>query len=116
MSAGERERGSGTVLVVSAIGVLALLLGAAMALVSAVSASHRARAAADLAALAAADALVHGRAADPCAVAGTVAARNGSTVLACVVGGAAVTVTVATAPGWPGLGPARAGARAGPSP
>ena len=109
-----RERGSGTVLVVAAIGVLALLLGAALALVSAVSASHQARAAADLAALAAADARLHGRG-DPCGVASSVAGRNGSTLVVCEVGGAAVTVTVATATGWPGLGPARARARAGPS-
>jgi len=102
------------VLTVGAIGVTVLLLCGALALVSAASASHRARAAADLAALAAADALVHGGGADPCAVAGGVAADNHASLMECAVAGDTVTVAVVTAPSWPGLGAARARARAGP--
>ena len=42
---GQRERGSATVLVVMAIGVVLLCLAGALAVLSAVQASHRARAA-----------------------------------------------------------------------
>ncbi|RNI18311.1 Rv3654c family TadE-like protein [Flexivirga caeni] len=110
-----RERGSSTVLVVAGIGVVLVLLTGALALVSAVAASHRARAAADLAALAAARVVVDGSdARHPCAVAAQVAGRNHAVVTSCAVAGEDVTVTVAAAVSWPGLGPARAQARAGP--
>lgn len=112
----ERERGSATVLVVAGIGVMVLLLAGALVLTSAVVASHRARAAADLAALAGAQVLVDGDAREPCDVASGVATRNSSALVECQVAGDDLTVTVATRAGWPGLGSARARARAGPEP
>jgi secretion/DNA translocation related TadE-like protein len=111
----ERDHGSATVLVVMGIGVVLICLMGALALVSAVHASHRARAAADLSALAGAQALVDadvGR--SPCTVAANVASRNGSALVACSTDGDNLTVTVSAAVSWPGLHPARARARAGP--
>lgn len=113
---GERERGSATVLTVMAIAVVLLCLAGALALLSAVQASHRARAAADLAALAGAQVLVRGDARSPCDVAAGVAARNGGSLVECSIAGDDLTVSVATEAGWPGLGPAAARARAGPDP
>ncbi|HWC24835.1 MAG TPA: Rv3654c family TadE-like protein [Flexivirga sp.] len=113
------ERGSATVLVVMAIGVVLLCLAGALALLSAVQASHRARAAADLAALAGAQVLVGGGvggAGSPCDVAAGVAARNGAALIECSIAGDDLTVRVATRAGWPGLGRAQARARAGPEP
>ncbi|GGB26664.1 hypothetical protein GCM10011492_16150 [Flexivirga endophytica] len=111
-----RERGSATVLVVMAIGVVLLCLTGALTLLSAVHASHRARAAADLAALAGAQVLVSADTRAPCDVAAAVAARNGGSLVGCAVAGDDITVRVATPASWPGLGSARARARAGPDP
>ncbi|WP_460600089.1 Rv3654c family TadE-like protein [Flexivirga lutea] len=119
MSVGEgpgRDRGSATVLVVMGIGVVLLCLCGALALLSAVQASHRARAAADLAALAGARVLVGGAAGTPCETARVVAARNGGSLAECSIAGDDITVSVAVRARWPGLGPARARARAGPDP
>lgn len=94
-SACGRERGSGTVLaaglalVVMTAMVLMLLLAQSAVL------SSRAASAADLAALAAADALrgvTHG---EPCTIASQVAARHGAAVLGCTEG-AGQTVEVRT--------------------
>lgn len=81
-----RERGSGTVLAAG----LALVVMTAMALMlllaqSAVLAS-RAASAADLAALAAADALRGLASGEPCTVAAEVAARHGAAVVSCTEG------------------------------
>lgn len=108
------ERGSATVLGVMAIGVVLLCLMGALALLSAVQASHRARAAADLAALAGAQVLVSGDARAPCDVAAAVASRNGGALVECDIAGDDLTVAVTTRASWPGLDPARARARAGP--
>ena len=113
---GDRERGSATVLGVVAIGVVMLCLTGALALLSAVQASHRARAAADLAALAGAQVLIAADARSPCDVAANVAARNGGSLVDCSIVGDDLTVSVATTASWPGFGPARARARAGPDP
>lgn len=113
---GQRERGSATVLVVMAIGVVLLCLAGALALLSAVQASHRARAVADLSALAGAQVLVEADARSPCEVAAGVARRNGGSLVECSIVGNDVTVSVATKTSWPGLGPAHARARAGPDP
>ncbi|WP_186526238.1 Rv3654c family TadE-like protein [Leekyejoonella antrihumi] len=111
------ERGSATVLVVGLIGVLVVCLAGVCALLSAVQASHRARAAADMSALAGAGALLDPAGAGaPCPVAMAYAARNGGRTLRCAVDGETVTVEVAVSSGWPGLGDATARARAGPSP
>jgi secretion/DNA translocation related TadE-like protein len=77
-----RETGSATVLTVAAIGVVAMMLGAALAVVSVVHDVHRARAAADLSALAAAAPTVRGGAVD-CAAAREVAARNDAVLHSC---------------------------------
>ena len=110
------ERGSGTVY---ALGVIAVLLAAAVGiagLIQAQSATGRARAAADLAAISGATVLSSVVApGDPCAMAGRVAAANGASVSTCSVAGEDVTVSVAvptTILGRPRQ--ATAQARAGP--
>lgn len=108
------ERGSATPFAVSVIGLL-LLLGAALGVVAAMVATHRAaQSAADLAALAAADALQ--RVADPCDAAGAIAERNAATLQSCDVAGEDVTVRVRVdGPRWLGqTGDLDAVARAGP--
>ena len=89
------ERGSGTVY---ALGVIAVLLAAAVGitgLIQAQSATGRARAAADLAAISGAKVLSSVIApGDPCAMAQRVAAANGASVSACSVAGEDVTVSV----------------------
>lgn len=89
------ERGSGTVY---ALGVIAVLLAAAVGitgLIQAQSATGRARAAADLAAISGATVLSSVIApGDPCAMAQRVAAANGASVSACSVAGEDVTVSV----------------------
>ncbi|WP_265443183.1 Rv3654c family TadE-like protein [Flexivirga meconopsidis] len=109
------DRGSATVLVIAAIGVVLTCLLGALALLSAVTASHRARAVADLAALAGAGVLL-----DPldarsaCAVAASVASANRGHLTSCAESGDEVTVSVTVTPSWPGLPAANARARAGP--
>lgn len=118
VSARQRERGSGTVLAVAAIGVLLALTLTGLQLGAAATAAHRARSAADLAALAGASAIQHGGA-DACATSSAVASRNGAQTLGCSLGaGESVSVRVSTpvAIQWPGI-PDRAvaSARAGPA-
>ena len=111
-----------TVVVVGGVGVALVLLVGGLALSSAVVATHRARAAADLGALAAAQALQAG--ADPraaCAAGASVTRRNGARPKRCFVAGdGSVTVSVMAAPVFAlaGLesGTTTATARAGPSP
>ena len=110
------ERGAGTVLVV---GVIAVLLAAALGvsgLIQAQAAAGRARTAADLAALGGATALSSVLApGDPCEVAGRVARANGAEVRACTVVEEDVVVEVSV--GVRVLGVARtttSAARAGP--
>jgi secretion/DNA translocation related TadE-like protein len=83
---------------------------------SAVIARHRAQAAADLAALAAAQRLADGRGA-ACSRASALAQAMRATVAQCVVEELDVVVTVETSVplGRIPLGPARAAARAGPT-
>jgi secretion/DNA translocation related TadE-like protein len=107
-----RQHGSATLYVLSMVALLmALALGAA-GFAGLATAKHRATAAADLAALAAA-----GAPADACAVAAATAQRNGARVTACRRDGADVTVTVVVAARAPfGLRPTlSARARAGPA-
>ena len=109
------ERGSATLFAVACLSVL-LLLGAALGVVAAMVRAHRvAQSAADLAALAAADAVGTGR--DPCAAGSAVAAANDARLVACDVDGrdALVTVTV-DGPYWLGqVADLSARARAGPA-
>ena len=107
------ERGSGTVY---ALGVIAVLLAAAVGiagLIQAQSATGRARSAADLAAISGATVLSSVVA--PCAMAQRVAAANGASMSACSVAGEDVTVSVTISTTILGL-PRRATAeaRAGP--
>lgn len=94
-----QERGAATVLVATFIGVL-LLLGAALGYVAALVITHRqAQSGADLAALAAATAVQHGR--DGCAAGAEVAAANDVRLTDCVIEGETAHVTVtATGPQW----------------
>ncbi|WP_157693121.1 Rv3654c family TadE-like protein [Pedococcus dokdonensis] len=118
----ERDCGSASVLAVAAVGLLLVVLVGGLALASAVVATHRARAAADLAALAAAQAVQQGL--DPaasCHAGATVAARNGTRPAGCVVapdGSVSYRVTTGASLVFPGTGggSTTATARAGPSP
>jgi secretion/DNA translocation related TadE-like protein len=94
-----RERGSATLFAVAVIGLLALV-GAALGVVAALVHAHRvAQSAADLAALAGAQALVRG--ADGCAAATTIATANGATLDRCTPTATDVTVQVTvTGPHW----------------
>jgi secretion/DNA translocation related TadE-like protein len=117
------EQGSGTVLVAGACAVVLVMgMAGSMAVGAAVTAS-RARAAADLGALAGAGAILAALGQEPpraCAGAATVVARNGAVLTDCAVDGSVnVTVEVSVRPPRAldhlGLGPAVARARAGPA-
>jgi secretion/DNA translocation related TadE-like protein len=109
------ERGSATLFAVACLSLL-LLLGAALGVVAAIVQAHRvAQSAADLAALAAADAVASAR--DPCGAGDEVARANGATMTGCSVAGREVVVHVrVTGPRWLGqTGDLDATARAGPA-
>ncbi|MEU9026430.1 Rv3654c family TadE-like protein [Streptomyces sp. NPDC048383] len=104
-----RDRGSATVWATVAVTVLGAVFGGVLLLGQAVAARHRAGAAADLAALAAAATWSHGPAA-ACAAAARVAGAQGARVTECRVEGevAEVTARVRAGPFAPAL-PSRAG-------
>lgn len=117
-----RDTGSGTVVVVAVIAVL--VAGAALLALVVRGQAHTAtaRAAADLAALAAAEAValpdgvVLAGSAGPgtaaaCERAREVARRNGARLTSCDVGVTGVVVTARTPGAWPGEASARAGPR-----
>jgi secretion/DNA translocation related TadE-like protein len=116
------EAGSGTVLGAAVLLAVLTLLLAGLSLGGVVVAVHRARAAADLAALAGASVL--GRGGNPqvsCAEASSVAAANGGTLARCEAMGLDLVVEAqAPTPSLVGgligrvVGPARATSRAGP--
>lgn len=109
------QRGSATLFAVSCIAVL-LLVGAALGVVAAMVRAHRAaQSAADLAALAVADAV--GTEGDPCSAGAVTASANGARLTACVVVGRDATVTVSVSgPHWLGqVADLAAQARAGPA-
>jgi secretion/DNA translocation related TadE-like protein len=116
------DGGSVSVAVVAAIGVALILLVGGLALASAVIATHRARAAADLGALAAAQAIQRGLgAAEACAVGTSVTARNGAQPASCAVAAdGSVTSGAMTKASfglpWAGGRTTTVTARAGPSP
>lgn len=85
------ERGSATLLGVVLLAVVVMASLVVSAAASAIDVRHRAGAAADLAAVAAAEAWVQGRAA--CSVADAVVRRNRGRLLGCRVDGVAVAVT-----------------------
>jgi secretion/DNA translocation related TadE-like protein len=88
------------------MGVLLALFAAALLMDRAVIARHRAGAAADLAALAAADHALDGAPA-ACGLAARVASAQGATVVGCTVTGEIADITAR-------VGPAQAHSRAGP--
>lgn len=110
------ERGAASVLALAVIAVIVVSTGAVLVLASAVAASHRARLAADLSAVAAARTLqLHGDAGLACAAAGGVARANRAELTGCSTSGGQVTVSTRVRPAvWPE--PALARARAGPGP
>ena len=116
MRARRDQRGAATVLVLTMAGLL-MFIGAALAAVIALVVAHRtAQAAADLAALAGAQAVAEGR--DACSAARVVARDNRAELQRCEVSGHVVRVDVEVAgPDWLGqsadLG---ASSRAGPAP
>lgn len=112
------DRGAGSVLLTAVVAVVLSAATAALALSGALVTRQRADAAADLAALAGAQALLRGG--DACVTAGRVAAVGRARVVACEPMGTSVYVVVEAAlPGVLGrldMPPARARARAGVPP
>jgi secretion/DNA translocation related TadE-like protein len=108
------DAGSATIWVL-ATGMVLVLVAVALAMAGAASvARHRAQAAADLTALAAALRAWDGEAA-ACQRAADVSARNGARLVACRLEGLDAVVAVEVAPALlAGIGVARAAARAGP--
>lgn len=109
------QRGAATLVAVTVTGLL-LCVGMTLSVVGALFHTHRvAQAAADLAAIAGAEA--RARNDDACAAASMIAARNGARMASCSVDGLTVSVEVTAAgPRWLGRQdhlPARA--RAGPA-
>jgi len=114
---GSGELGSATVVVLAVIAVVMMLTVSGLLLASAVLASHRARAAADLAALAAAGALIQGGSAGvACQRAVKIAEANHAHLLSCVAVGSEARLTISVSVGAAGLGVATARSRAGPDP
>jgi secretion/DNA translocation related TadE-like protein len=111
-----RDQGSATVLAAAAVGVLVLLLGLGLQLGAAVLARHRAEAAADLSALAAARELVMGLDV-ACGRGGEIAAAHGARTVSCTSSGWSVTVVVVVSCGCvPSVSSDAVGrARAGPA-
>ena len=109
------QRGSATPFAIACLGLL-VLLAAALGVVSAmVHAQRRAQSAADLGALAAAQALARGP--DGCAAGARVVTANGASVTSCEVSGREVRLAVEVrGPRWLGqTGDLAAEARAGPA-
>jgi secretion/DNA translocation related TadE-like protein len=105
------------VVMLGVIFVVLTLTVSGLLLASAVLASHRARAAADLAALAAAGAVMQGEPAHvACQHAGQVAFANHATMQQCVAVGMEVRIRTAVPAGARGLGVATARSSAGPGP
>ena len=100
-----------------AVALLLVLTVAGLSLGSAVLASHRARSAVDLAALAGASALMRGEPlAVACTRAGRVARRGDAVIVSCAAGGGgSLAVRGEVTPSIPLLGRAVASARAGPA-
>ncbi|MBT2515068.1 Rv3654c family TadE-like protein [Arthrobacter sp. ISL-30] len=110
------ERGSGTVLAAGLGSVVMIIMVALLFLAQSATMASRAAAAADLAALAGADAARGITSGDPCAVAGTTAAQHEAVLVSCsVTGQGNVEVRTELKQKTP-LGAASGRARAGPPP
>lgn len=107
------ERGAGTMLAAGIALAMLMLMVLVLGLATAAVAAGRAATAADLAALAAADAHRGLSAGDPCQIAADVAAANSATLVECAVFAGSdsvqVRVCIETALPWPAYGQARAG-------
>ena len=111
------ERGSATVVMLAVIAAALMLTTSGLLLASVVLASHRARAAADLAALTAAGTLIRGESpAAACAAAARTVAANHGQVQQCLATGTEARLIVVVQPGVRGLGVATARSRAGSGP
>jgi secretion/DNA translocation related TadE-like protein len=106
------EEGGASVLVLAIVGALVAVLVATLVVGGVHVGQRRAATAADLAALAAADAAVGRRGGNPCEIGAQVAAANGADLGQCVVDGARVLVGVGVV--LPGGLRATSRARAGP--
>lgn len=108
------ERGAATLLVVAVAGMLLMIGLAVVGVTSVVVAHRRAQSAADLAALAGAQAVVGGH--DGCAAADSIAQANGVRLTGCAVQGSDVLLQVSTSvrPGFGLTFSLAASARAGP--
>lgn len=108
-----RDEGAASVLVVGLVAVIATVMVAVLIFAGAVLASHRARLAVDLAALAGAVRLQSGTSTgEACGIAAQVAHRNRARLLTCRASGTVLEVTAAV-PAWSGS-EAIARSRAGP--
>lgn len=113
---GTRERGSGTILAVTLVMVVGALLVALMLLAQAGVMASRTAAAADLAALAGADAARGLTPGDPCGVAAEVAAHHGVRLASCEVMRGEVVEVSTELSGHYLYGTATGRSRAGPPP
>jgi len=105
------------VMMLGVIAVVLMVTVSGLMLASAALASHRARAAADLGALAAAGVLIRGEpSVAACQCAARVASANYAELRSCTTLGAEVRLSVAVPAGVKGLGVATARSRAGPGP
>jgi secretion/DNA translocation related TadE-like protein len=86
------EAGIATIWGLAIMGILLMLAAVSAGVVSLVGARHRAEAAADLAALAGAEAVLDGR--DACAAADRIASANAGELVRCTVNGEIVEVRV----------------------
>lgn len=112
----DRQRGSGTVLGAGLAMVMILLLAGLLLVAQVAVAASRAAGAADLAALAAADAARGLTSGNPCEVAEAVSRQNGASLSSCSITGeeiADIVTSVALPPPW---GKATGRSRAGPPP
>jgi secretion/DNA translocation related TadE-like protein len=111
------DRGSVSVVMFGVVSAVLIMTVSGLLLASAVVASHRARAAADLAALAAAGVLMRGEPVnEACQFATQVAAANHGRMTVCIASGMEVRLTVAVPAALRGVGIATARSRAGPDP
>ena len=107
------DRGAGTVLAAGLALAMLVLMMLVLGLATAAMAAGKASTAADLAALAAADAFRGLSVGSPCRVAAEVASANSATLVACTElpgsNSVQLKVTVKTTLPWPAYGQARAG-------
>ncbi|WP_028643532.1 Rv3654c family TadE-like protein [Nocardioides sp. URHA0020] len=108
------QRGSATPFAIACLGLLVLLAAALGVVTAMVHAQRRAQSAADLAALAAAQALARGQ--QGCVAGARIADANGAAVISCAMSGREVRLRVeVSGPRWLGqTGDLAAEARAGP--